>query len=175
MSKLAIIVAVAENGVIGRDNGLPWRLSGDLQYFKRVTMGKPVIMGRKTYESIGRPLPGRRNIVITRNPSFQADGIDVVPSLDAALALAGSAAAAEGVEETVVIGGAEIYRAALPLADRLYITEVHASVEGDTLLPEIDWDQWRESSREVHAADPESADLDYSFVRYERAGPTKGQ
>lgn len=163
MSGLAVIFAVAENGVIGRDNGLPWRIPEDMRHFKRVTMGKPVIMGRKTWDSIGRPLPGRTNIVISRNPCFTAEGIEVAPSLDAALALAGPIAAADGAGEVVVIGGAEIYRAAIPRADRLYTTEVHAIVDGDALLPEIDWNQWREASREFH-----SGDLDYSFVRYER-------
>lgn len=168
MSRLAIIVAVAENGVIGRGNDLPWRLPGDLKYFKRVTMGKPIIMGRRTWESIGRPLPGRRNIVITRNTAFQAEGADVVPSLEEAVALAERVAAAEGADEAVVIGGAEIYKVALPRADRLYITEVHGSVDGDALLPEIDWGQWRETSRERHAGTPPGSELDYSFVRYER-------
>jgi len=131
-------------------------------------MGKPVIMGRRTWDSIGRPLPGRTNIVITRHPdaaAAAAKGIEAVASLDEALALAGRIAAADGAEESVVIGGAEIYRAAIPRADRLYITEVHASVEGDTLWPEMDWSQWREVAREFHAGD-----LDYSFVRYERDG-----
>lgn len=174
VSRLALIVAVAENGVIGRDNSLPWRIPGDLRYFKRVTLGKPVIMGRKTWESIGRPLPGRHNVVVTRNASFRAEGADVVSSLDAALELAGGIADADGAEEVVVIGGAEIYRAALPMADRLYITEVHASVAGDSFLPEIDWDQWREADREYHAGDAATRDLDYSFVRYERVGSTTG-
>jgi len=167
VSDVAIIVAVAENGVIGRDNALPWRLPGDLRHFKRITMGKPVIMGRKTWESIGRPLPGRTNIVISRNPAFAAEGAKVVTSLEEALALAGRIADRAG--EAVVIGGAEIYRAALPQADRLYITEVHAEVEGDARLPAIDWNQWREASREYHAGEP-----DYSFVCYERDGPRHG-
>jgi len=163
VSRLAVIAAVAENGVIGRENGLPWRLPEDLRHFKRITMGKPVIMGRRTWDSIGRPLPGRTNIVISRNPDCVVEGILVVASLEEALARAGRIAAADGVEEAVVIGGAEIYRAAIPRADRLYITEVHVSVEGDTRLPAIDWRQWREVSREYH-----TGELDYSFVRYER-------
>lgn len=174
MSNLAIIVAVAENGVIGRENDLPWRIPGDMKYFKQVTMGKPIIMGRKTWESIGRPLPGRRNIVITRNASFHAEGADVVPSLEEAVALAGNLAAAAGVDEAIVIGGAEIYRAALPLAGRLYITEVHASVEGDAVLPAVDWGQWRETSREFHAAGAAPDDIGYSFVCYERESLTTG-
>ena len=164
MSTLSIIVAVAENGVIGRDNALPWRLPGDLQHFKRVTMGKPVIMGRKTFESMGRPLPGRCNIVITRNVAYHRAGIEVGTSLAAALALAAPLAAAGSANEAMVIGGADIYRMALPLADRLYLTEVHASVDGDSRLPEIDWDQWRETSRELHVGEP-----DYSIVHFERA------
>ncbi len=168
MTRLALIVAAAENGVIGRNNALPWRLPEDLRYFKRVTMGKPIIMGRKTFESIGKPLPGRTNIVITRNPAFHAEGVNVVSSLEAALELAQHIALIDGAQEVVVIGGAEIYQAALPQADRLYLTEVHASVEGDAVLPAIDWSQWREVSRERHAAQPPN-DYDYSFVCYERA------
>lgn len=168
MIRLAIIVAAAENGVIGRNNALPWHLPEDLRYFKRVTMGKPIVMGRKTYEAIGKPLPGRTNIVITRNSAFRAEGVKVVSSLEAALELAGNVAAIDGVEEAVVIGGSEIYQSAIPLADRLYITEVHASVEGDAVLPRIDWAQWRETSREYHAAQAPDH-YDYSFVCYERA------
>jgi dihydrofolate reductase len=167
--RLAIIVAVAENGVIGRDNALPWKLPEDMRHFKRVTMGKPIIMGRKTFESIGQPLPGRTNIVITRNRAFKAEGANVVSSLEEALHLARHTASADGVEEAVVIGGSEIYRIALPLADRLYFTEVHASVEGDAVLPRVVWDEWRETSRErcvARAPNPH----DYSFVCYERVG-----
>lgn len=168
MPDLALIVAIADNGVIGRDNALPWHLPEDLRYFKRVTLGKPIVMGRKTFESIGKPLPGRTNIVITRNAQFQAPGVEVAHSLDAALALAELIASRQGATETVAIGGAEIYRAALPRADRLYITEVHAQVDGDALFPTIDWQQWREVFREHHAAiDTDS--YPYSFVRYERA------
>lgn len=168
MIRLALIVAAAENGVIGRNNALPWYLPEDLRYFKRVTMGKPIIMGRKTFESIGKPLPGRTNIVITRNPVFLAEGVKVVSSLAAALELAQHIAQVDGIEEAVVIGGAGIYQAALPFADRLYLTEVHASVEGDAELPAIDWTQWREVSREEHAAQAPNQ-YDYSFVCYERA------
>jgi dihydrofolate reductase len=168
--QLAVIVAAAENGVIGRNNTLPWHLSEDLRYFKKVTLGKPIVMGRKTFESIGRPLPGRTNIVITRNPDFQAAGVRVVASIDDALRLARDIAAADGVREVVVIGGAEIYKAAIPRADRLYVTEVHAKVEGDAVLPQIDWQHWRETGRErFPAQDPNP--YDYSFVVYEqRAG-----
>jgi dihydrofolate reductase len=164
---LAIIVAVAENGVIGRDNTLPWNLSEDLQHFKRITMGKPVVMGRKTYESIGKPLPGRTNIVVTRNASFCAEGVQVAHSLHEALALAREAARRDGVEEVMVMGGADIYASAIPCADRLYITEVHASVAGDAVLPAIEWDSWRETSREHRVAQSPNP-YDYSFVSYER-------
>jgi dihydrofolate reductase len=160
------MVAAAENGVIGNNNALPWHLPEDLRYFKRVTMGKPIIMGRKTFESIGRPLPGRTNIVITRNKALQVEGVKWVYSLDEALDLATSIALLDGAQEAVVIGGAQIYRAAIPAADRLYITEVHASVEGDTVLPTIDWTRWREVSREYCGAEPPNS-YDYSFLCYE--------
>lgn len=169
MIRLAIIVAAAENGVIGRDNALPWKLPEDMRHFRRVTMGKPIIMGRKTFESIGQALPGRTNIVITHNPAFRAEGAKMASSLEEALQLAEHTASVDGVEEVVVIGGSEIYRVALPLADRLYITEVHASVEGDAVLPPVEWGEWRELSREHHAAQA-SNPYDYSFVCYERAG-----
>ena len=168
MIRLAVIVAAAENGVIGRNNALPWHLPQDLRYFKRVTMGKPIVMGRKTFDSIGRPLPGRTNIVITRNPGFSAEGVRVVASLDEALRLAADIALIDGATELVVIGGVEIYRASIPRADRLYITEVHASVEGDAFLPRIDWSQWREVGRERHPAS-DANPYDYSFVVYQRA------
>jgi dihydrofolate reductase len=166
--RLAVVVAAAENGVIGRNNALPWHLPEDLRNFKRVTMGKPIVMGRKTFESIGRPLPGRTNIVISRNPGYQAAGVRLVASLAEALELAGAVAAGDGVTEMVVIGGAEIYALALPRATRLYFTRVHAAVEGDSLLPPIDWSRWREISQERHAA-AGSNPYDYSFLVYERA------
>jgi dihydrofolate reductase len=165
--ELAIVVAAARNGVIGRANAMPWHLPQDLRHFKRVTMGKPIVMGRKTFESIGKPLPGRVNIVVTRNAAFDADGVRVASSLDAALALARQVAAANGVDSAAIIGGAEIYRAALPLADRLYLTEIHADIDGDAALPAIDWSRWQELSRERHAADA-SNPYDYSFVEYKR-------
>ena len=128
MVGLSVIVAAARNGVIGRNNALPWHLPEDLRYFKRVTMGKPIVMGRKTWESIGRPLPGRTNIVITRRPDYAAEGARVVGSLEEALSLAEDIALIDGSNELLVIGGAEIYKAALPLASRLYLTEVQADV-----------------------------------------------
>ena len=164
---LAIIVAVAENGVIGRDNDLPWKIPADMAHFKRITMGKPLVMGRKTYESIGRPLPGRSNIVITRNPDFSAPGIEVVPSLEEAVLRAQSVARADGAEEVIVMGGAEIYRVSLPAADRLYVTEVHAAIEGDA-HQDLDLSAWREISRSYHDAGPQSSGLAYSFVQYGR-------
>ena len=164
---LSIIVAAARNGVIGSNNALPWHLPGDLRYFKRITMGKPVVMGRRTFESIGRLLPGRTNIVVTRQPDYAFEGLRVVASLEQALALAEDIALIDGVEELMVIGGAEIYRAALPLAARIYLTEVHADVEGDAFLPAIEWSEWREISRQQFAAD-DGNPYPYSFVVFER-------
>lgn len=160
---LALIVAVAENGVIGRDGGLPWRLSGDLRYFKAVTMGKPIIMGRKTFESIGRPLPGRPNLVVSRTPGFSCAGADVYQSLEAAIA----DAEGMGKGEVMVIGGAGLYEAALPIADRIYLTEVHAKVVGDVTFPAFDRGEWAETSRARHPAG-EKDDHDHSFVIFER-------
>jgi dihydrofolate reductase len=165
--RLAIIVAVADNGAIGKDNALLWKLPEDMRHFKQVTMGKPIIMGRKTFESIGKALPGRTNIVITRNGAFTAEGVRCVSSLEEALQVAAQTVSMEPAEEAVVIGGSEIYQAALPLADRLYITEVHANVEGDTVLPRVEWDDWREVRRERHVAQTPNP-YDYSFVFYER-------
>lgn len=165
--RLSIIVAAAENGAIGRDNALPWHLPGDLAYFRRVTMGKPVVMGRKTFESIGRPLPGRTNIVITRDRSWRHEGVHALASLEQALVLAADVAVADGADELMVIGGAEIYAAALPLAARVYLTEVHAEIEGDVFFPELDRADWREVSRERQPA--AEGGHDYSFVVLERS------
>jgi dihydrofolate reductase len=165
--KLSLIVARAANGCIGRDNKLPWYLPEDLKYFKRVTFGKPVIMGRKTWESLKGPLPGRANIVISRQPGYQADGARVVSSLEEARTLAESIALIDGVDETVVIGGAQIYAEALAQADILYITEVHAEVEGDTFFPDYDRSAWREAGREDFRAEGPNP-YDYSFVIYQR-------
>ncbi len=165
---LALIAAVSDNGVIGRDNKLPWYIPGDLRYFKQVTLGKPVVMGRKTWESMNRALPGRTNIVITRQPDYLAEGARVVPDLAGGIELAESVALIDGVDEIMIIGGAEIYRLALPLADRLYLTEVHAEVEGDTFFPDWDRAAWREASRERHEA-PGTDSYRYSFAVYERA------
>ena len=165
--KLALIWAMSRNRVIGRNNALPWHLSEDLRYFKRVTMGKPIIMGRKTWESIGRPLPGRTNIVITRDQNFQAAGVRVVHSLDDALRLAEHVGVIEGAEEVIVIGGAEIYALALPKAERLYLTQVHAEVEGDAWFPEFDLSQWQEFAREDFKAEGPNP-YPYSFIVLER-------
>lgn len=164
---LSLIAAVARNGAIGKDNALLWRLPEDLQFFKRTTLGCPVIMGRKTYDSIGRPLPGRRNIVVTRNPQWQAAGVDAVTSLDAALALVLDA------PKVFVIGGAQLYAQALPLADELVMTEVDANYDGDTFFPEWDKAAFIEVSREAHhAAPPQGPDgqgMGYAFVVYQRS------
>ncbi|WP_348655055.1 dihydrofolate reductase [uncultured Thalassolituus sp.] len=164
--KLSMIVAVAENGVIGRNNALPWYLPNDLKYFKQTTMGKPVIMGRKTYESIGKPLPGRTNIVITRQADYQPEGVKVVNSVEAARELAESVCLIDGQEEAMIMGGAEIYTLALPHTDRLYLTEVHADVEGDAFFPEYDKSLWQEVAREDFAAEGPNP-YNYSFVVYE--------
>lgn len=145
--RLSIIAAMSENYVIGKDNQLPWRLSADLQHFKKITWGKPILMGRKTYESIGRPLPGRRNIIITRNPEFQVEGCEITHSLEQALSLV------KDSEEVMVIGGAELFAQALPQAKRMYLTLIHHHFEGDCFFPRWDAKQWREVERVEFAAD----------------------
>ena len=165
MVHVSFVIAIAENGVIGRDNAMPWRLAGDMAFFKRTTMGKPIVMGRKTYESFPRrPLPGRPNLVVTRDANYEAPGAEVFSSLDAAISRGVELAGEAG--EVMVIGGAEIYRQALPRATRIYLTEVHAQPEGDA---HFDFDRagWREISRERHAAG-EKDSADYSFVVLER-------
>jgi dihydrofolate reductase len=163
-----MIVAQSSNRVIGRDNKLPWYLPGDLKYFKQATMGKPIIMGRKTFESIGKPLPGRLNIVISRDASFTAQGIKVVMSLPEAIELAESQALIDGVDEAMIIGGAQIYALALPEAERLYITQVHADIEGDAYFPEFNRSQWTELGREDFSAQGPNP-YDYSFIVYQRS------
>ena len=148
---ISLIVVRAQNGVIGRDNALPWRLPSDLRRFKQLTMGKPMLMGRRTFESIGRALPGRVNLVLTRDPVWQAPGAIAVHSLDEAFERAGSAA------ELVVIGGAEVFRLVMPLAERIYLTDVHASMPGDTEFPELAPHEWHELEHSAHAADAEHA------------------
>lgn len=158
--RLTLVVAVSENGIIGRDGGLPWRLPEDLKHFRRITLGNTVLMGRKTFESLGKPLEGRGNWVLTRDAAFAPAGAQVFRDLDAALA-----AATQG--ELLVIGGAELYRQTLPLASRLELTQVHAQVEGDTHFPDYDAKQWRETSRVDHAADERHAHA-YSFLTLDR-------
>lgn len=150
--KVALIVAVSQNHVIGRDNQLPWHLPEDLQYFKSVTMGKPILMGRKTYDSIGRPLPGRANIVITRDPNWSAEGVIAVNSLEDAIAAGYEACKAADCDEIMIIGGAQIYQDSLPIADKLYLTMVEAEIEGDAFFPEIDRDQWQKVSEKSPSA-----------------------
>lgn len=145
---IALVVAAAENGVIGRGGTLPWRIPSDLRVFRRITMGKPVVMGRKTFASIGKPLDGRDNIVVSRDPEFAAAGVIVAGSLEAAMDEARTAAIRAGQNEIMVIGGAEVFREVLPLAQRIYLTSVHGSPEGDTFLPELSPDEWVERSRE---------------------------
>lgn len=148
---LSLIAAVAENGVIGAKGGLPWRLPDEMAHFKRTTLGKPVVMGRRTFESLGRALPGRRNIVLSRARDFAAPGAERARDLDHALALAADA------PEVVVIGGAALYAESLPRAQRIYLTRVHARPEGDAFFPELDPDEWRESLVLEHPADPRHA------------------
>ena len=156
--KISMIAAMAHDRVIGKDNQMPWHLPADLAHFKRVTLGKPVLMGRKTFESIGRPLPGRRNLVISRNPDYQAEGIEVVGSVEAALALL----AGSSVEELMVIGGGHLYAEMLPSADCLYLTQIDLAVEGDTRFPAFDDGQWQRIECESHPAD-EKNPHPYSF------------
>lgn len=145
---LSLIVAVAENGVIGKDGGLPWRLSSDLKTFRRLTMGKPIIMGRRTFQSIGKPLDGRDNIVVTRDPFFEVAGVSSVDSIASALTLSRILARTRGADEVMVIGGADIYEALLGEADRIYLTRVHGTPDGDRTFPPLDAAVWREVSRE---------------------------
>jgi dihydrofolate reductase len=166
-SPLALIVALARNRVIGRDNRLPWHLPADLRFFKRTTMGKPLLMGRRTWESIGRPLPGRRMIVLSRDPAYQTPGCAVARSLDEALEVAGA------VPEIMVIGGASLYAQTLPLAERLYLTCVDADVPGDAWFPEWDERDWRRVWEEPHLADNEHA-WPCRFQRWERVRGSNG-
>lgn len=163
--EIVLIVARADNGVIGMEGAMPWHLSADLKRFKRLTVGKPVIMGRKTFQSIGKPLPARHNIVLTRDTDWTADGVTVVPNLAEAIAAAGLDPKARAAEY-MIIGGAEIYRLAMPSATRIELTEIHASPRGDTFFPEIDKSRWHEVAREKH---PASGDIPaFDFVTLER-------
>ena len=158
---LSLIVAISQNGIIGREMDLPWHISADLKRFKSLTMGHHIVMGRKTYESIGRLLPGRTTVIITRQSDYQIPGAIVVNSIDEAMAVA-----ADDLE-TFIVGGSQIYNLALPLVDTIYITRVHADVEGDTRLDAVDWSAWECESSERHSAG-EKNDHEYSFEIYRR-------
>jgi len=159
MSKLSIIVAVAENGVIGLNNTLPWHLPEDLKRFKALTMGHHIIMGRKTYESLGRLLPGRITVIVTRNPHYKVEGALIAKSLEVAIALC------QNDDEAFLIGGAELYQHGLECANKLYVTEIALQVEGDAFFPRVETDQWQETSREAHTS---AQGLDFSYVTYVR-------
>ncbi|WP_026611121.1 dihydrofolate reductase [Methylocaldum szegediense] len=165
--KISLIVAMSENRVIGVDNRMPWHLSSDLKRFKRITMGKPLIMGRRTHESIGRPLPGRKNIVLTTDRTYTAPGCVVAHSLEDALEEANA-------DEVMVIGGSSLYEKLLPTADRLYLTLIHRAFTGDTFFPQIKWDEWTEIERLDVEDDPDSG-LSYSFLILERKTDNRGE
>jgi dihydrofolate reductase len=164
---IVFVVARAENGVIGHNGGLPWRLKSDLQHFRALTIGKPVVMGRRTYASIGKPLKGRTNIVVSRDPDFSVAGVVVAADITRALAAARGDALRLGANAIAIIGGAEIFAQTLAQADRLEVTEVHDRPQGDTHLPAIDPAEWREVRRSRHDAGPDDSAA-YSFVTYER-------
>ncbi|MEM8988316.1 MAG: dihydrofolate reductase [Pseudomonadota bacterium] len=164
MTRIAFVVAVARNGVIGRNGALPWRIPADLKWFKSVTMGKPIVMGRKTFDSIGRPLPGRENIIVTRDESYTTEGVVVAHGLEPALA----AACKSGPEEVCIIGGAEIYAALLSRADRIYLTQVEADVEGDATFPALDVGAWAVQEAGAVEAGPE-AEFSCRFIIMDRA------
>lgn len=159
MKPLCLVFAMSDAQVIGKDNGLPWRIPEDMQHFRNVTLGHAIISGRKTYDSVGKPLPNRRNIIVTRDPTLKREGAEVVTSLDAALALA-----YQTDEEPRVLGGSEIFAMALPIATKMIVTFVHRDVEGDAYFPPIDWSQWREVWRR-----PAKTEKDVEFVEFARA------
>lgn len=161
--KISLISAVAQNGIIGKENDLPWHLPDDFAYFKRKTSHHPIIMGRKSLDALGKPLPNRTNIVITRNPTFQFNGVTVVHTLEDAI----DAARAANDQEIFVIGGSEIYAMALPVATTLYLTEIHKAYDGDASFPTFDKADWTEASRETHPAD-DRHETSFDFVEYER-------
>lgn len=165
---VVMVAALAENGVIGRDNQLIWRLKTDMRRFRELTMGCPIIMGRKTFLSIGKPLPGRQTIVLSRDPAFQPDGVYVVPSLDQALATAQGLSTAMGARAVIVAGGAEVYAQALPVADRLELTFVHTRPEGDAIFPDFDRAAFRESARSEHPAGADD-EFAFAFATFDRA------
>jgi dihydrofolate reductase len=148
---ISAVVAMARDGIIGRDNAMPWHLPDDLKRFKALTMGKPMLMGRKTFEAIGKPLPGRTSLVLTRDPSWQAKGVIAVRSVDEALQKAGN------VPELCVVGGAEIYKLTLPITHRIHLTRIHATIPGDAVFPPLDTSEWRETERIEHPTDDRHA------------------
>ncbi len=164
--KVSLIVAIAENDVIGRDNSLPWQLSEDLKNFKRITMGKPMIMGRKTFESLGAPLPGRPHIVLTRDQDYRVPGHETAQNFEQALVVASKRSSLQD-GEIMVIGGERVFREALSFANRLYLTEVHMTVDGDVKFPKFERKDWSEISRNFHPGCPQDS-CDYSFVVLER-------
>jgi dihydrofolate reductase len=165
--EIVLIAAVGRNGVIGRDNGMPWRLPTDFKHFKKLTMGRPMVMGRKTFQSIGRPLPGRTSIVISRDPGYAAEGVLTASSLDAALMLAGAIAERDEVGEIFVVGGGQVYEEALPLAARVELTEVDLAPEGDTVFPVLDPRAWQEVAR-VRPERGAQDDAEMCFVTFRR-------
>lgn len=165
---LSLIAAMAENRVIGIDNSMPWHLPGDFRFFKATTLGKPIIMGRKTWDSLGRPLPGRLNLVVSRQADLQLDGAEVFPSLEAAVLRAEQWAQEQGVAEVMLIGGAQLYAQGLPYADRLYLTRVELNPQGDAWFPEFDTTQWQRVSTQPNAAEGDKPA--YHFDVWERQG-----
>jgi dihydrofolate reductase len=166
-AKVSLIAAVAENGVIGKGGQLPWHIKSEFRYFRDTTIGKPIVMGRRSFESLGKPLPKRANIIVTRDPEFKVEGAIVTHSLEDGIRIAQDIAQKDGVDEIFIGGGSEIYRLSLPGADRLYLTEVHMTPEGDTLFPAFDRSEWQEVKREFHkAGDGETAD--YTITVLER-------
>ena len=166
MSEIHLVVAMSDNRVIGRDGGLPWHLPSDLKFFKQVTMGHPMVMGRKTFESIGRPLPGRENIVVTRDRTYARDGITVTANLEEAVA---HASRAPGGDRIMIVGGGQIYAAAMAIATHIVLTEVHLTIDGDTTFPDTPASDWREVSRDDREPEQEG-DPSLSFVILERVG-----
>ncbi len=163
MTRISLIVAMDENGLIGASNGLPWRLPNDLKHFKRTTLGKPVLMGRKTWDSIGKPLPERQNLVMSRDTAFHPEGAKIVRTLDGALRLA----EADGFKELMVIGGAQVYALTLPYADTLHVTRVHAHFEGDAWFPTLDWSEWIRESAEPQMPDDKNV-FPHTFEVWQR-------
>ena len=168
--KVSLIAAVAENGVIGKDNQLPWHIKSEFQYFKNTTVGHPIVMGRRSFESLGKPLPKRANIVVTRDKNFQAAGVIVAHSLEEGIKIAKDIAVKEKLGEVFIGGGADIYRLSLPGADRLYLTEVHMKPDGDTRFPDFDRGDWKEVKREFHPK-KEGETADYTITVLERKLP----